>query len=458
MPRYRYEATDQKGIPVHGTADADDDIALAKLLDDRNMKLVSSTVLSLDALISSHHESLPRLYQLRVGEQLREALLSGLPAHEAVRSVAAEPLSHPMLEIAPWSQVMATLSFAAAWISWWLTIEFYTVMLATGVLAIFVVPVAWWVLLQIYHSRPKALLRNLANRLEAGEQLPAQLSLAMPSELKCVMQSDISDDAKARVAADLVPCLLGTTLRTQQFVVATIGPLAMLGTMFAVMYTGMLFIVPHFKSIFEGFGVELPGMTIMIISVSDLIAYFGVFGWLLGITGGAFALILLAVAITRGSVAQELSRIPIFGMPFRWAMQARVARVIASMLRNDCPYPETIRTALAGSEFSRIQTAGKQLATDLESGDGTALKVPELSGLPVSMLFVKGGSSENERRFGMAKTFQSLSEMLDSATLSQGRIFSVMIQFLTISVAAFSVGVVVLAMFLPLIKLLNDLS
>ncbi|MDG1895178.1 MAG: hypothetical protein P8J37_09730, partial [Fuerstiella sp.] len=102
MTRYRYEATDRSGIPIHGTTGAESESDLVRQMTARGLRLVSSSELSLNSLIDGHITPLPRLYQLRVGEQLREALMTELPAHEAVRAVAAEPLSHPLLGIAPW--------------------------------------------------------------------------------------------------------------------------------------------------------------------------------------------------------------------------------------------------------------------------------------------------------------------------------------------------------------------
>lgn len=459
MPRFRYEATDDRGIPVHGTVDADNDSALADVLTSRGLKLVSSSELSVDALIAANHRSLPRLYELRVGEHLREALLSGLPAHEALRSVAAEPLSHPMLGIVPWLQCIAVVMFAAALTFWSVTEEFGAVVIGTGAVAIIVVPVLWLILRDIYSVRPKKLLRSFADRLAAGEALPIQLSTAMSSELKYVMRSKISDDAKAHVAADLVPCLLGANLKTQQFVMATVGPLAMLIATLAVIYSGLLFIVPQFTDIFNGFGVQMPAITNMVISISDLVDSMGMTGWVLMIVSGAGVLILTAVGLTTGWVTEALSRVPVIGMAFRWVMQAKVARILAAMLRNNCPYPESIRTATAGSDFGSVKSSGETMARELESGSGQVLSSTQLSGLPISMLFVsESGDAGNERRIGMARTFSSLSEMLESAAHSQGRLFSIVLQFMTITVAAFTVGFVVLALFLPLIQLLNDLS
>ena len=458
MPRFRYEATDDRGVPVHGTADADDDSALADMLLARSLKLVSCSELSLNALIAANDKTLPRLYELRVGEHLREAVLSGLPAHEALRSVAAEPLSHPMLGVAPWLQCIATVLLAAAVTCWYATGNYFGMLIGTGVVAIVVVPVIWLILRNIYAIRPKKLLRAFADRMAAGEALPIQMSSAMSSELKYVMRSKISDDAKARVTADLVPGLLGANIKAQQFVMAIIGPLALLITMLLVVYTSLLFIVPQFEDIFEGFGVELPWMTQLIISTSKFVAALGITGWMLMIVAGGGVLILAAVGMTTGWITEALSRVPVLGMAFRWVMQAKVARILAAMLRNDCPYPESIRTATAGSDFGSVKSTGETMAQELESGSGQVVSSSELSGLPLSMLFVSdSGPAANDRRIGIARTFQSLSEMLESAAHSQGRLFAIAVQFMTMFVAAFTVGLVVVALFVPLIDLLNNL-
>lgn len=459
MPRFRYEAVDRTGVPVHGTTDVDDESALADELSSRGLKLISSAELSLESLVGTNERLLPRLQQLRVGEQLREALLTGLPAHVAVRAIAAEPLSHPMLGVAPWLQVMSTLIFVVLAVAWRLLGMFDGVLIAAGLFAFVVVPLIWVTLQWLYCIRPKQMLRLLADRLESGQRLPTTLHFAMPRELQNVMQSEIDDEHKARVAGDLIPTLLGSNLRGQQFVMTLIGPIVLFSVVMLGVHSAMLFIIPRFKRIFEDFGTELPAFTELVVGISDSVAWFGSPGWLAMALLLASGLILLAIGLSSGWAAEFLESIPVFGIAFRWAMQARVARILAAMVRNDCDYAESIRTATAGSGFESVRAQGRLMAEELETQSGEVLTSRQLSGLPLSMLYVGNTETEHkERRTAIADTFQSLAEMLDAATVGQGRLLSVLIQFLTILFTAFIVAFGVLAMFLPLIKLLNDLS
>ena len=459
MPRFRYEAIDAHGVPIHGTIEAVDVSALQKALADRRQKLVSSTELSLDSLTEKNRAVLPRLYQLRLGEHLREAFLTGLPAHEAVRAVAAEPLTHPVLGIASWLQATAVLVFLCVCAFRQLTGSYQALVLATGILAVVGIPLLRIVLTQIYQSRPRALLRSLADRLEAGHSPPESLAMAMPAELRCVMNSHADDSSKAQVAAELLPSVLGGSLLTQQFVLTLIGPLVMMAVVSIGIYTGVLFVVTKFGRIFDDFGTELPSMTSVLISLGKLLEGFGIGGWVAYICLMIGMVVFLVFCLSSGRGAEFLETLPVVGVAFRWSMQARVSRILSAMIRNNCSYSESLRTATAGSGFQSVRQLGELLATELETRSGQVLATRKLSGLPLSMLFVAdSGQNEIERRSALSATFLNLSEMLEAATLGQGRLLSVIVQFFVILFTGCAVAFGVLAMFLPLIKLLNDLS
>ncbi|MEQ9409681.1 MAG: hypothetical protein RIK87_18240 [Fuerstiella sp.] len=459
MPRFRYEAIDRSGVPIHGTSDADSESALVEQLSRRGLTVRSSTELSLRSSMGADRATLPRLHQLRIGEQLREALLTGLPAHEAVHAIAAEPLSHPILGVAPWLQLMATILFSVAATCWLLSGALWQATVLTGIFALIVVPLLWLGVLWWYRIRPRKLLRALANRLEAGQTLPSGLTQAMPRELRHVMNARIDDSEKARVAADLVPGLLGSNLRSQQFVMSLIGPLVLLSVVILGLHSALLFVLPNFKRIFDDFGMELPALTELLINLSDVAGYFGTTGWLVTLALLTGSLILLAIGLSTGYAAEHLESVPVFGVAFRWAMQARVARILAAMVRNDCDLAESLRAATAGSGFKKVSQRGDILAREMEARSGQYHPIRELSGLPVSMLYTSASdTSFEQRKSAVADTFQSLSEMLDSATVGQGLLLSVIIQFVTVMFTGIVIGVGVLAMFMPLIRLLNNLS
>lgn len=459
MPRFRYEAVDRLGIPIHGTTEAESESALVQFLAARGQTLVSASELTLNALVAANKDTLPRLYQLRIGEQLREAILTGLPAHAAVRAIAAEPLTHPMLGVAPWLQVVALLLFAFTGGGWFFAGWFPQLALATAVFAFAIVPLIWCGMTWLYRTRPRQLLHKLADRLEAGESIPYGLRKAMPSELQSVMKSGLNDDSKGRVAADLVPTLQGSRLNSYQFVFSMLGPLILLSGVLLLSQTMLLYVFKPLKKIFDDFGMDLPLMTQALVRLSDMVNIFGTTGLVLACVTVVGVLVLIAVTLSSEWAAEPLSKIPGLGLTFRWRMQARVARILSSMIRNDCPYSDALKTATAGSGFEGVQEQGFLQAEQLESNSEQVLPMHQLSGLPIAMLSTTSGESHTpERKAAIADTFQSLSEMMDAASVGHGRLLAVFLQFFTILTAGTFVVFAVVAMFLPLIKLLNDLS
>ncbi|MEZ6124845.1 MAG: hypothetical protein R3C49_16985 [Planctomycetaceae bacterium] len=460
MSRFRYEAVDAAGVPLHGSLEAASTDELQQTLARRGLRLVSSSEQSLNSLVSAHRETLPRLYQLRIGEHLREAILTGLPGHEAVRAVASEPIAHPLLGLIPWLEGVALLLLAGAVLVRLVTGQHDAVVVGGVVLATVIVPAAWYALKQIFEVRPRQLLHRIADRLEAGEPFNATLQSMMPREVRSVMRANISNELKGRVAADLVPSLLGGNTRAHRFAYVAIGPFIMLGLILSTLHIGAITIIPQFKSIFESFGVSLPGLTLAFISLSDIASILGIGGWLTMAAVSLAALILISLALSTGLGGRLLERIPVIGLVFRWTMQARVARILASMVRHGSSYDEAIRTSTDGSGFPDVSEAGAMIADQMLQGRVTGTHHRLLSGLPISMLTVPevSGNAAEERRSGIVRTFESLADMLESGTESQGRLFATVMQMAVLTFCGFVVGLIVIALFLPLIKLLNDLS
>ncbi len=77
--------------------DAKDREELEHILSLRRLKLVDAQEMTLHPSLKKEHSELPRLVQMRIGERLREAILSGMPTQDAIRAVAAEPFEHPVI-------------------------------------------------------------------------------------------------------------------------------------------------------------------------------------------------------------------------------------------------------------------------------------------------------------------------------------------------------------------------
>ena len=102
MPTYKYQSALSTGVSVFGIFDAADPSALDAYLQSRGMTLVEFSEIAIDKQLSTQLAAIPRVLQLRIGERIQEAMLTGLPAHVAISAMAFEPFEHPLLMAMPW--------------------------------------------------------------------------------------------------------------------------------------------------------------------------------------------------------------------------------------------------------------------------------------------------------------------------------------------------------------------
>ena len=460
MPRFRYQASSKSGAPVFGSLDAETESELRQLLSARGLNLLHSTLLSFDASLTIGRSSLPRLAQLRLGAQLREALLTDLPAHQAVRAMAAEPFQHPLLALMPWSLAFAVLASLLAVLGTTL-LAFSGWGIVAAVATLLLLALIWPALTFLLDTRPRRFLLRLADQLESGEQQFNDLLPFLPREVREVMRSATTEQCRARAVAELVPTLMGSRVQNHRVALTFIGTMLLAACMLQAIYAVLLFVVPGFINTFTDFGTSIPALTHGIARLSSMLESGGSTGfWIssLVMTAGILAIYAL---LTNLQFTQFLSTVPVVGTPFRWLMQARVARVLSAMIRHGSSGPDALRAATAASGFDTVRKEGSALAEIAAQGNRAGGVPRELGALPISLLLTDPSNpcqEHHDRPQSVAQSLTSFAVMLESASSGHGRLIGLFLQFLVIASAGIMTALIVVALFLPLIKLLNDLA
>lgn len=475
MPTFRYHARQPTGVPVFGSQDADSESALRFSLAARGLELITSSQLSVNVTMRGAEIELPRLYQLRIGERLREAWLTGLPAQDAVRAMAAEPFEHPLLQFMPWAVFMA-VCLLLPMVGWTLVAPGSELPAAiTALFAFVILPACWLFLLERLDRRPRRMLHYLADQIESGNEPAMIRSVALPPEVRSVMESSIEDRKKALAASDLIPSLAGSRFHQHRFLMALVGSCSLIVVFFLGFYWVMWQVVPMFGKIFEDFGTELPAITQLVVTAAAMFKFGGAVGFFASCLASAAFLVLLYAGLSRGPIAELFSHTPILGVPIRWLMQARVARVLAAMLRHNCDRAESLRAATACSSFRDVRRDGEFLASSLRNGTYGSGFARALSGLPIALLAIRSPKSAAAYPISgqddaptdgsttvddaaLAQNFSTMAQMLEQACQGHGMLLGVILQTTIAIAASLMTGLLIISLFMPLIKLLNDLA
>ena len=458
MKEFRYEAIDAKGQPIHGIVEAMDEDALRALLKRRGQSLLSSVCIEIPNHKSDMNRVPTRLSQLRITESVRTAFLTQLPIDVALRAVAREPSWNPASALLPWVQsaaaMLLAITIAHALVSGTVVAPLY-VAIAFAVLAFGPATV----LVRHLDQQPKRLLRRMATQLRAGDLTHTAMSDLLPGNLGEIARSDLPEDQKLMVISELMSGTPGAGLARFRLFATLSGPVFFLIAAVALCYGFLAFVVPGFREIFEGFDLDLPALTRFVVAVSQSVEFLGVPGTLaIGLFGiGIF--VALYMVMYRGWMNTTLQTVPLVGAGLKWVNLAGVARWLAAMLRNNAAPANSLQIAVRQSHSETIQQDGQRIAEMINNGKMISPGTTSLSGLPLSLLSgLAKEPTDNHRRQAVATTLDSLAGMFERAVFSSGRIIATLLQLVVLIIVSTVFGLTVLALFLPLVQLLNDLS
>ena len=267
---------------------------------------------------------------------------------------------------------------------------------------------------------------------------------------------------------------------------ALVYPIVVVAVAVGILTFIMLKIVPQFKKMFEDFGSELPPMTQVLIDISNWVANY----WYL-IPAIPFAinmLIKLIRLVPYGRFGWDIFtlKMPIFGQLVEKNILSRSARTLGTLLASGVPILEALNITKETSGNAMFEHLFTKVSESIRDGDSLA-KPLKIHSVPpfnvVSMLFwtafvpgfgallyltrynkrvvddlvvnmVDVGEESGELDTMLYKVADTYDE--EVAVLTES-LTSLMEPLLIIFLGG-AVGFIVIALFLPLIKLIQDLS
>jgi len=236
---------------------------------------------------------------------------------------------------------------------------------------------------------------------------------------------------------------------------AMIYPTAVIGVAVLIVSFIMIFIIPKFKAIFEGFGVELPGVTVLLISMSDWMMSY----WYM-IFIGPIALWLFLKIVRKNKtgafVVDWLAiRIPLVGKILHLGIIARVTRTLGTLIASGVPILEGLLIARDTAGNHVFERAFDNIYTAIREGETISVPLREakiVDDMVVNMVDV------GEETGALDDMLYKVADVYDEEVEVRVESMVALLEPIMVVVLGLIVGFIVIALFLPLIKLLNDLS
>jgi type IV pilus assembly protein PilC len=236
---------------------------------------------------------------------------------------------------------------------------------------------------------------------------------------------------------------------------AMIYPVAVITVATGIVGFIMYWIIPKFKKIFMDFGIELPGITVALILVSDWVCnYFYL------IPAIPICLWLLIKIIKKNKTGEYIVdkimlKIPILGKIVEKSVVARTARTLGTLISSGVPILEALIIARDTAGNAVFRRAFDNIYAAIREGESMAVPLKEariVDDLVVNMVDV------GEETGALDTMLYKVADVYDEevSVLVEGLIN--LLEPIMVVILGLIVGFIVIALFMPLIKLLNSLS
>jgi len=221
----------------------------------------------------------------------------------------------------------------------------------------------------------------------------------------------------------------------------------------AVIVTAILliFVIPEFESLFQGFGADLPAFTRFVIDISKFVQSTG---WLLllGTIGGIMGF-LYAKKRNRGVqhfVDRAMLKLPIIGTILHKSAIARYARTLSTTFAAGVPLVEALGSVAGACGNIVYETAVNRMRDEVATGQRLqrAMENTDLFPNMVNQMVAVGEESGSLDAMS-AKVADFYEEEVDNAVDSM----SSLLEPLIMAILGVLVGGLVIAMYLPIFKM-----
>ncbi|HEY5041034.1 MAG TPA: type II secretion system F family protein [Verrucomicrobiae bacterium] len=301
-------------------------------------------------------------------------------------------------------------------------------------------------------------IRDITTRVESGESFSEALT-RHPKAFNRLYVAMVAAGEKGGLLAEIL-ARLATYLENTERLRKKVKTALMYPTVVscvAVIITVFLLVrvIPTFKEIYSGFGAKLPGPTMVMIGISDIVKHYLLYLIVLAVAAVWGWLYYIKTKKGREFWDKLRIKLPIFGPIAHKICLARFTRTLASLVRSGVPILEVLHIVSQTIGNVVMEKAVKSASLDIERGEGISAalaKHPVFPSMIIRML------SAGEQTGNIDTMLERVANFLDEEIETTLSGLMSLIEPLLIVFLGVVIGSMVVCMFLPIFNLANVVS
>jgi type IV pilus assembly protein PilC len=232
---------------------------------------------------------------------------------------------------------------------------------------------------------------------------------------------------------------------------ALVYPAAIVAVAFIIVSVIMIFVIPAFKTLFDGFGADLPLPTLVVMAISDA---FVAWWWaIFGVIGGGLWFFFYTWKRSlkmQASMDRLILQIPVFGPLVRKATIARWARTLSTMFAAGVPLVEALDSVGGAAGNHVYLSATKAIQREISTGTSLTVAMQNTQVFPSMVLQMTAIGEESGALDAMlSKVADFFEAEVDDAVAALASLMEPVIMV----VLGVLIGGLVIAMYMPIFKM-----
>jgi type II secretory pathway component PulF len=305
-------------------------------------------------------------------------------------------------------------------------------------------------------------LNAIASSLEQGNELEKaldQLAEFLPAHVRGLVAAAARTGHLGPALDELVEHQQ-LTRDTKRGVWASVAyPLIVLGITILILGILPVFVVPTFRKMFEEFELALPAVTQLLIQTSDLMVWLttGPGFWVASTVVGVVVIGVMALPVMVGRARSRriLITVPLVGPLWNWMGASSFCRLLAVLLDSGVPLPEALRLTADGLRDANFSELCLELSGEVGKGRKFSELLESTPRVPASMVpLIRWGETTGE----LAEALRVSCEMFLQRVRTRSVLLRSVSPPLVFILVGLAIGFMVIALFMPLISLIQGLS
>ena len=296
-------------------------------------------------------------------------------------------------------------------------------------------------------------VKDICVRVESGDSFSEALQKhprAFNRLYTCMVAAGEKGGLLAEILARLATYLENTARLRKKVKSAMMYPCVVTVVAIAITIFLLVKVVPVFGEVFSSFGAKLPGPTLFLINLSNVVKHYLLF---ILIGGGGLVygwLYFIKTPMGRQFWDAQRIKLPIFGSIAHKICLARFTRTLASLVRSGVPILEVLQIVAQTVGNVIMEKAIKAAALDIERGEGISTALGKHPVFPVMIIRMVTAGEQTGKLDNMLERIADFLDEEIETTLSG---LTALIEPILIVFLGVVVGGMVICMFLPIFKL-----